>query len=206
MPDVFMMLGELIEFFPLMAFVGLIVGGINLPISEDLIIITGALLSHERPELMFYNLLAIYLGVIVTDSIVYWVGTRARNGAEKASFLMRMIPEKALNKMRHFLDKYGILTFIVCRFIPFGVRNTLFFSAGFFKLRYKIFIAYDILASMISVNTLFFLTYHFGEATRKPLMVAGIVLFIAFVSAIILIIIRLIIIWREKETKKNAAA
>jgi len=109
--------------------------------------------------------------------------------------------------MKYFLDKYGIFTFIVGRFIPFGVRNTMFFSAGFFQLKFKLFIVYDIVAAMISVNTLFFITYRFGEAAKKPFKIAGIILFVALVSGLISMIIRFIIKWRrrrgEEREKRN---
>ena len=198
MPDIFALLSNYVEFFPLVALLGLLLAGLNLPVSEDLIIITGAILSHEKDSSLILNLLAIYLGAISTDYFVYWVGTRVRSGTSKIGLFTRVIPEKALERMHHYLDKYGIFTFIVCRFIPFGVRNTLCFSAGFFKLRFKFFAIYEAIAAMISVNTLFFLTYYFGDAAKKPIKIAGIILFVAFVSAIISLIIRFIVLWRKK--------
>ena len=206
MPDIFALLSEYVQFYPLVALVGLLLAGINLPISEDLIIITGALLSHEEPDIMIYNLLAIYIGAISTDYFVYWVGRRVRGGASKMSFFSKMVPEKALNKMHYFLDKYGIFTFIVCRFIPFGVRNTLFFSSGFFKLRFKYFVIYEGVAAMLSINTLFFLSYYFGEAAKRPLKIAGIILFIVLVSGIISLIIRFFILWRRNKAAEKAQA
>ena len=180
----------------------MLLAGINLPISEDLIIITGALLSHKEPDLLVYNLIAIYIGVISTDFFVYWVGTRVRSGASKTGFFARLVPEKTLNRMRYFLDKYGIFTFIVGRFIPFGVRNTMFFSSGFFQLRFRLFVIYDLVAAMTSINTLFFLTYHFGEAAKKPLKIAGVILFVALVSGLISLIIRSTIKWRRRRAAK----
>ena len=199
MPDIFALLSEYIHFFPLMAIVSLLLAACNIPISEDLIIITGALLSQERQEFLVYNLLALYFGVISGDFFVFWVGTRVRKGAAKLKAFSQVIPEKALNKMHYYLDKYGIFTFIVVRFIPFGARNTLFFTAGFFNLRLRFFALYDIVAAMISINTLFFLTFHFGEAAKRPLKIAGIVLFIALVSGVISLAIRLFVLWRCAE-------
>ena len=205
MPDIFALLGEYVEFFPLMAFFGLLLAALSVPISEDLIIISGALLSHEDPGLLLYNLLAIYCGVIAGDFFAYWIGTRAGSGAAKTSFFTRLIPEKVLKKMHYFMDKYGIFTFIVGRFIPFGVRNSLFFSAGFFRLRFKLFVVYDIVAAMISVNTLFFLVYHFGETIQRPIKIAGVALFILVVSGSISLIIRLIVLWRRRRALKKGS-
>ena len=201
MPDIFALLQEYVVYFPLVAFISLLLAGLHLPISEDLIIITGALLSSGDGSILVYNLAAIYLGAIASDFFVYWVGRQVREGASKTRFLSRMVPERALEKMHYYLDKYGIFTFIVCRFIPFGIRNTLFFTAGFFKLRFRFFVICDIIAAMISINTLFFVTYYFGEAAQKPIKIAGIVLFIVLVSLIISLIIRLVVLWRRRRQR-----
>ena len=201
--DFFSLLSEHIEYFPAFAFLGLILAGCNLPVSEDLIIITGAFLSHEEPSILIPSLIAIYTGVVLTDFFMYWVGGRVRRGASKLQFFVEMVPQKALDKIHHYLDKYGIFTFIAGRFIPFGFRNTMFFTSGFFRLRLRDFIIYDLIAAAISVNTLFFLTYQFGENARKPLKIAGIILFVIAVSSIISIIVRFVILWRRKKSGKE---
>jgi len=198
MPDIFAFIRAYYEFYPLVAFISLLLAACNIPISEDLIIITGALLSHGRESNMFHILAALYTGVIAGDFFVYWVGTRVRKGALKIKFFSGSIPQKAMNKMHHYLDKFGIFTFIVCRFIPFGVRNVLFFTSGFFNLRLRIFALYDIVATMISINTLFFIAYYFGEAARRPIKIAGIVLFILVISGMVSLFIRLIILLRKR--------
>jgi len=206
MPDIFALLSQYVHYFPLVALAGLILAGLNLPLSEDLIIITAALISHEQPSLIPYNLAAIYFGVISTDFLVYWVGTRVRKGTSKSRFFTRLIPEKALDKMHLFLNKLGIFAFIIARFIPFGFRNTFFFTTGFFGVRLKFFAIYDITAAMISMNTLFFLTYHFGDAAKRPLKIAGIVLFFAVISAAVSMIIRLFVNWRKNRSRKTQEA
>ena len=207
MPDFVAILNQYIDYYPLVALLGLLMAGLNLPVSEDLIIITGAILCHKKPSLMPLTLGAIYFGVLITDFFVYWVGTKVRKGTGKIKFFARMFPEKAAEKMHSKMQKYGIFTFIVCRFIPFGVRNTLFFTSGFFNLRLRSFVIFDFIAAMISVNTLFFLVYSFGEVVRRPIKIAGIILFIALVSCIISLIIRFfVIIYREKIAKKVQAA
>jgi len=199
MPDFYALLSGYIEYYPLAALICLMLAGCNIPVSEDLIIITGALLSQEKPFLLVSNLIAIYVGVIASDFLVYWIGTRVRKGTAKSGYFSALIPEKAIEKMHDKLDKYGIFTFIVCRFIPFGVRNTLFFTSGFFKLRLRVFALYDIIAAVISVNTLFFLAFFLGDAVKRPLKIAGIVLFVLLVSGVITLFIRIIFLWRRKK-------
>ena len=199
MPDFYALLSGYINYYPLAALICLLLAGCNIPISEDLIIITGALLSQEKPSILIPNLIAIYIGVIVSDFFVYWIGTRVRKGTAKNGIFFSLVPEKTIEKMHNKLDKYGIFTFIICRFIPFGVRNTLFFTSGFFNLRLRVFALYDIIAAMISINTLFFLAYFLGDDVKKPLKIAGLVLFILLVSGVLTLFVRIIVLWRRKK-------
>ncbi|MCL2880298.1 MAG: DedA family protein [Treponema sp.] len=203
MPDFYALLLNYVDYFPLIAFAALLLAGLNLPISEELVIITGAFVCHENHHLTVPTLIAIFTGIITTDCFVYWVGTRVRKGAVKSKFLSRLIPEKALDKMHYYLDKYGLGTFIVCRFIPFGVRNTLFFSSGLFKLKFRFFAIYDVTAAIISISTIFYLAWRFGSVMEKPAKIAGIVLFALIIAGVISIIIRFFIIRRKKIVQKQ---
>ncbi|MDR1178960.1 MAG: DedA family protein [Spirochaetales bacterium] len=196
--DIFGTLSQYIDFFPLLALVCLLLAGLNVPMSEDIIIITGALLCRKDPDIMVSTLAAIYAGVIISDFMVYWIGTRIRRGVAKTSLMKKVITEKRLNKIHYYLDKFGIFTFIVCRFIPFGVRNSLFMASGILNLRLRTFSLYDITAACISTNTLFFLVYFLGEQIEKPFKTAGIILFTLLVGLIIFFISRLIITWRNE--------
>jgi phosphatidylserine decarboxylase len=196
--DIFSVLNEYVEFYPLVAFVGLILAGLNIPISEDLVIITGALLNQEIvqaevPEtrgMLIPSLLAIYIGVIISDFLSYYLGTLMRKGTLKASFLDSLFNQKKMNLIHRNLDNHGFLTFIVCRFIPFGARNTLFMTSGFIGLPLRRFALYDITAALISTNALFFLVYYFGEGVSSPIRVAGIILFLLLILTILFLVIR----------------
>ncbi|MDR0455925.1 MAG: DedA family protein [Treponema sp.] len=202
MPDIVVWLSQYIEFFPIAAFFCLLLAGLNFPISEDLIIITGALVCQENPSLLVPIFAAIFTGVIISDYFPYYLGKYIRKGTIKFRFAVRLSSSKKVDRMHHYLEKYGIFTFIVCRFIPFGIRNTLFLTSGFFGLRLRRFALYDVTAAAVSVSTLFFLTYYFGESIKKPLQAIGIVLFALIISTVGFVIFRIIrsIIYRRKES------
>jgi membrane protein DedA with SNARE-associated domain len=205
MPDIIAWISQYTEYYPIVAFVGLLLAGLNVPISEDLIIITGALLCHGDPSQLIPIFAAIYVGVIISDYFPYFLGKSIRRGTIKSRFVTMIFSQKKLDTMHHYLDKFGIFAFIVGRFIPFGVRNTMLFSSGFFNLRLKRFVLYEITAATISVSTLFLLVYHFGEAIEKPFHAVGIVLFVLVVSTVIFIIsllIRRIILDRKEARQK----
>ncbi|MDR0997711.1 MAG: phosphatidylserine decarboxylase [Treponema sp.] len=199
MPDFFALLCQYIDFFPLVALIALLLAGFNLPFSEDLIIIMGALLCNEDSSLLIPTLAAIYTGVIASDFIAYKIGRMAGKGTVRGGLFTSLFEEKRLNRMHRLMEKYGIFTFIVCRFIPFGVRNTLFMASGFFGLRLRVFALFDIVAAMISINTLFFLAYNLGDDIKHPVKVAGIILFILLILIIAALFVRFLI---KKELKK----
>jgi membrane protein DedA with SNARE-associated domain len=202
MPDIIAWISQYTEYFPLAAFVLLLLAGLNVPISEDLVIITGALICHGDPELLVPTFAAMYAGIAISDYFPYLLGKYVRKGTIKSNFITMLFSQKRLDKMQHYLEKFGIFSFIVGRFIPFGVRNTLFFSSGFFGLRLRRFALYDIVAVTISVTTLFSLVYHFGEAIEKPFHAVGKVLFVMVLSMMVFIVMRLIrsIIYKRKES------
>jgi membrane protein DedA with SNARE-associated domain len=203
MPDVIVWLSQNIEYFPIAAFFCLLLAGLSFPISEDLIIITGALICQEKPSLLIPAFAAIYVGAAISDYFPYFLGKYIRKGTIKFRFAVRLASSRKMDRMHHYLDKYGIFTFIVCRFIPFGVRNSLFLSSGFFGLRLRRFALYDIIAATISISTLFFLTYYFGESIGKPLHAVRIVLFALIISTVCFIIFQIIrsIVYRRKESR-----
>ena len=196
MPDFFDLIHQYIGFFPLAAFIALLLAGINIPISEDLVIITGALVCHEDKSLLIPTFAAIYCAVVIGDFACYWLGTRLRNGFKNSRFIVLLFSPKHIERMGRYLKRYGIFTFIVCRFIPFGVRNTLFLSSGFLSLPLRRFALYDIPAATISISTLFFLVYYFGEMIKKPIKVVGVILFAMILLAVVLGIIRIVRQWR----------
>jgi membrane protein DedA with SNARE-associated domain len=205
MPDIVAWISQYTEYYPLIAFILLFLAGLNIPFSEDLIIITGALLCRGDSSMLIPTFLALYFGVVISDYFPYIMGKYIRKGTLKSNFFTRLFSQKRLDKMHPYLEKFGIFTFIVCRFIPFGIRNTLFMSSGFFGLKLRRFAVFDLTAASISVSTLFFLAYHFGEAIEKPFQVVGKILFVLVLSAFIFIAIRIIrrMVFRRKEARNK---
>ncbi|MDR2490976.1 MAG: DedA family protein [Spirochaetaceae bacterium] len=186
MKELWFFISQNVEYFPLAAFICLLLAGFNLPFSEDLIIITGALISVDNKSLLVPTVAVIYAGVVISDVISYWIGTRIRQGAPRFRIAENLITPKRLEWLKRHIDKWGIFTFIICRFIPFGIRNTLFLGSGILGVRLRFFIICDFIAAAVSVNTLFFLVYQFGEDIKRPIKALGIILFIALIFAVTL--------------------
>jgi membrane protein DedA with SNARE-associated domain len=201
MHDIFARISQYVEYYPFAAFGALMLAGLNFPISEDLIIITGALICQGERKMLIPVFAATYAGVVISDYFPYLLGKYIRKGTVKSNFIARFFSPRKIVRIHRYLNKYGIFAFIVGRFIPFGVRNTMFLTSGLFDLRLRRFALYDITAATLSVCTLFFLAYHFGDAVEKPFQAVGIVLFVLLLSVVVFGIINII---RNIRNKKGA--
>jgi membrane protein DedA with SNARE-associated domain len=192
MHDIFAGICQYVEYYPFIAFGALMLAGLSVPISEDLIIITGALICQGKPSMLVPIFAATYAGVVISDYFPYLLGKYIRKGTIKSNFSARFFSPRKIVRIHSYLKKYGIFTFIVGRFIPFGVRNTMFLTAGLFDLRLRRFALYDTTAATISVSALFFLAYYFGDAVEKPFQAVGIALFVLLLSLLTFVVIRIV--------------
>ncbi|MCB1181642.1 MAG: DedA family protein [Chlamydiia bacterium] len=141
----------------------LILAGFNLPISEDLLIIcSGVLAGTVIPENTWKLFTALFLGAYLSDIMVYGFGYRFGHNLWKIKWVAQMISKEKIESVRSYYRQFGVLTLIIGRFIPFGVRNCLFLTAGMAKMYPWKFIVADGIACSISVTTLFTLSYFCG--------------------------------------------
>ncbi|MFQ3620470.1 MAG: DedA family protein [Spirochaetales bacterium] len=195
-------LNQYVTYAPLIAFILLLLAGLNLPLSEDLIIISSAFLARSNSELTYYFYIALLLGVIISDHMAYWIGYRVGKGLRK-KYVEKLLSPERLEKVHHYIKKFGIFSFIICRFIPFGVRNTLFLSSGIMRMKYGLFILFDSIAAAISVTTLYYLFYHLGSAVERPFKILGIVLFILLLNVVAFGTYRLYLLWKKELRSKQ---
>jgi len=145
-------------------FCALILAGFNLPISEDLMLITsGMLASTLVPENTYILFTAVFLGCYLSDWISYGLGRTIGLKLLDFYWFGKSFKNDRLKLISNYYKKYGFLTLLIGRFIPFGVRNCLFITAGLSKMSFKKFIISDGLACFISNITLFSLSYSFGK-------------------------------------------
>ena len=97
------------------------------------------------------------------------------------------------------LEKHGFLTFIVTRFIPFGMRNALFMTSGFTMLPFPKFMLFDSIAAFLSSITLYSLVLFIGESAKEGFKIVGIVLFIVVWSVALFFIIKKIVDHKKKK-------
>lgn len=145
-------------------FGALILAGLNLPVSEDLMLLTsGVLASAFVPENAVKLWAAVFIGAYISDWIAYWTGRLLGPKLLKIKFFSKFIKQERIDRMHAFYEKWGLLAFLVGRFVPFGVRNCLFISAGMGHMSFTKFLWIDGIASLISTSTAFYIAYTFGK-------------------------------------------
>lgn len=170
-------------------FGALMLAGLNIPVSEDLMIISSAVLAATVvPENTYKLFGAVFLGCYISDWVCYWIGRQFGPKLWNIGWFAKTFDQKKITQIHKYYAKYGFLTLIVGRFIPFGVRNGLFLTAGLGKMPFSKFLLSDGIACAFSNTTLFSLAYMAGknyETLLSSLKTLNIFLFTAFVVAVI---------------------
>jgi len=165
-------------------FGAIILAGLNVPISADLMLIISAVLAATViPAHAVHLFLAVYLGCVLSAWVAYWLGRVVGPRLLSLRFFSKMLSLERLLKMRHFYDRYGFWTLMVGRFIPFGVRNCLFMSTGMSKLPFVKFVWRDLIACFIWSSCGFYLFYLIGQNYQliyQKVKVVNLFLFLAF--------------------------
>lgn len=176
----------------------LMLAGLNIPISEDILLLTGgALASTCVPEHALKLYIWIYLGCWLSAWEAYWIGRLLGPKLYQIRLFHHIINPSRVERLHYYYEKFGVFTFIVGRFVPGGVRNALFISSGLGKMPFLTFILRDGLACLISSLTIFSLGYKFAEnhdviiaTVRKYDLYAIMVVAFIFITAISIILYR----------------
>jgi len=181
---------------PYLIFALLLLAGLNLPVSEDIMLFISAILAKDDPSRWPIFFIAVTAGAYISDLMVYFMGRVLGPKLQNIKWFASMLRPEIIAKVSTFYEKYGIFTLIFGRFIPFGVRNGLFLSAGLGRMNPWKFAISDGIACLISCSTYFYLYYTFGPAMIEIIKKSNIVIFsIALFIALALII-------KKKRSKK----
>ncbi len=142
----------------------LVLAGFNIPVSEDLMLFSSAMLAAKNPEYKYQLFAGVFAGAYISDLICYgFIGRYLGEKLFKIKFFSSMVTPKRLESINGFFKKYGVLTLILGRFVPFGFRNALFLAAGLGKMNAIKFALADLLACTISCVSFFWLYFTYGE-------------------------------------------
>lgn len=149
---------------PFYIFTLLVLTGFNIPISEDLTIIGAALFSYiAAPGMLIYFFVLAFLGAFVADIINYSLARLLGPRIYRIAWFRKAINPQRYGTMQKYFQKYGVWTILLGRFIPFGMRNAIFMSAGFSHMPFWRFAISDGAAALVTTTLLFGLAWIFRE-------------------------------------------
>ena len=111
-------------------------------------------------------------------------------------------------RLNYFYHHYGIWTLFFGRFIPFGVRNGLFMTAGMGRMPFIRFVLADGLSCFLGSSLLFSLAYSFGqnhEVLESYLQTFNFMIFFVTIAGVVIGGVYLRRYWRSrlKNTSKS---
>lgn len=148
---------------PWIVFGLLMLAGLNIPVSEDAMILCSALLATERPDLTVSLFIALYAGAYLSDLVCYWMGRTVGPRLWSLPLFERVVPRSHVQALKRFYDRYGMRVLLIGRFIPFGVRNGLLLTAGLSKMSFVRLALVDLLAATLSCSFYFWLYMTYGR-------------------------------------------
>ena len=174
-----------VEWAPYIVFILLMLTGLHLPISEDAMIFISAFLASTHPELMVSLYLGMYGGAYLSDLVCFGIGKTLGPRLWKVPFFANRLKREQVKRVQGFYERYGLFTLIIGRFIPFGVRNGLFFTAGISNMNSVKFALWDSIACAISCSTYFYIYYTFGKSVIAYVEKVNIGIFAGFLVAVV---------------------
>ncbi len=183
----------------------LILAGLNIPVSEDLVfIISASIAATIVPQNTVYIFAGCFLGAYLSDIVAYSIGRFLGPKIFRFSFFKKTFPEQKIQKIEDYFEKFGKKTLFIGRFIPFGVRNVLFFTAGLIKLAVPKFLIVDLLALVCTSTILFTIGFTVGINYKNIFPYLDLYKFSLFIIFILFIVF--IILKKKKGEPKNEIA
>jgi membrane-associated protein len=126
---------------------------------DSLLFVAGTLVGSTvlKIELLFVSL---SVAAILGDTANYWIGHTA--GKKVLTIKYFVVKYEHLEKTEKYFQKYGGLTIVISRFIPF-IRTFAPFLAGIGKMRYRWFLMYNVVGGILWVLTFLLAGYFFGN-------------------------------------------
>lgn len=138
----------------------LVICGFGIPIPEDVILIYAGYLAAVGPIHVPGALIASFVGVIVGDAGIYWVGQRYGPALAQHRFLARLFPRDKIVHAEEFFAKHGVKAVFFARFVV-GLRAAVFFTSGYLRVPFLKFVAADLLAALLSLPVWIWLGWYF---------------------------------------------
>jgi len=126
---------------------------------DSLLFVAGALAGtgYLNVELL---IITLSIAAILGDTANYWIGHSVGMKVLERKFCF--IKRDHLEKTEDFFTRYGGLTIVIARFIPF-IRTFAPFLAGVGKMSYRWFLTYNVIGAVLWICAFIGAGYFFGS-------------------------------------------
>jgi len=146
-------------------FLLLFLGGIGLPIPEDIpLLLAGVALAKEIVS-AHWIFVTCYTGVVLGDQIMYLIGYKFGNkllGAGQRSPLFPAVTPERIEEIRDGLRRRRLAYIFLGRHL-FPIRSVTFIAAGALGIPFREFLVADMFAALVSVTLVLALGYFLGQ-------------------------------------------
>lgn len=192
MDQIYLFISQHSSLAPYLIFMLFLLAGMNIPISIDILVMISAIIAAKvLPTKTLYLFVSCLCGCYFSGWIAYWIGRVAGEKLLKTAYGRKLFPEKRMTTLLSFYSRYGFLTLLIGRFIPFGVRNGIFMSSGAAKTSFRLFAIRDMIPCLLWTTSAFFCFYKLADSYHllvKYLKIINIIIFSTFTVAVILCI------------------
>jgi len=140
----------------------LLLSGCGLPLPEDIPLLAAGYLCGIGQANIWVMVPLTLVTVVGADLILFWLGRRYGHHVPRLPLIRRYLREARLKRAEAVFRKHGGKTLFIARFLP-GLRATVYFTAGGFKIPYWKILAFDGSAALISVPAIVLFTYYFAD-------------------------------------------
>jgi len=135
----------------------------------DSLLFTAGLFARAGLLDMSYLMLLLFLAAVLGDNCNYWIGRKI--GLRIFTLRLKgkpLVKKEYLDKTHAFFETHGTKAIIMARFVPF-VRTFAPFAAGIAEMRYRKYLAFDVVGGALWISSLTLAGYLLGnvEFIRK---------------------------------------
>jgi membrane-associated protein len=159
-------ISAIVEHFPYLGiFALLIFGGIGLPFPEDTTLMLSRFLVAHRVIKPVPSLLAIYLGLLISNFSLYWMGRKyGRKIVEHRKF-QKLVTHQRLLKLENKFNQRGVLVILFGRHF-LELRTQIFVEAGVMRMHPIKFLIADAATSLFTIGLMGGIGYAGGNSIQ----------------------------------------
>src|SRR5512146_1664523 len=149
-------------------FAALVAAGMGLPLPEDIVFISGAVLAQRGITDLRLTCAVLGVGVFVGDTVLYTIARRIGPAIYERKFIKRVMPPERRAWFEAQIHKHGSIVVFCARHVA-GLRGAIFAISAIHGISYPRFIIADMLALAVSMPLFMLLGWYFSSSIDTAL-------------------------------------